>query len=317
MRRRGSTQHARHVTRQPSLTASPAVLTNFVDPAGEGYLIRTSTTGVEAWSTARLPFEPRGWLICFRQDLRLALSVFPRPLEADQILHAIYAAKASEFVDTENVLLYNVGSGPLRHLMTNGVRFERGYMIPPPPAFVLCTGPLHYHRYALAPRHAGYEHWRSGRLLARFDPVRIEQITKPGPIFIAIRGSAQPPLLPTTTPTRFGICLTLQGPRTGGLAGLIKPLLDGVICAYHHHDGRDLDDVVQRLHRAGLGPALTLSSELQDERWQVLGSRRLVKPFRDGVQWNPADDACLAADIQMQSQPVRSWQLSGSLVEIG
>lgn len=299
------------------MTRSPgAVLIKFVDPAGEGYLIRSSTTVVEAWSTVRLPFEPRGWLIQFRQNLRIALSVLAPPFESE-VLHAVYAAKASEFVDTENVLLYNVGSGSLRSLMTYGVRFERGYMIPAPPAVGLRTGPLHYHRYALAPRHPCYEHWRSGRLLARFDHVRIDQIAKPGPIFVAIRRSAEPPLLPSTTPIRFGIALTLEGPRTEGLSGLIKPLLDGVICAYHHHDGRDLDNVAERLHRAGLGPARTLSSQLQDERWQVLGSRRLVKPFRDGVQWNPADDACLAADIQIQWQPVRSWQLSGSLVEIG
>ena len=50
----------------------------------------------------------------------------------------------------------------------------------------------------------------------------------------------------------------------------------------------------------------------------MLGSRRLVKPFREGVQWNPADDACLAAEIHLQPQPHNPpWQLSGSLFEIG
>jgi hypothetical protein len=297
----------------------PPVVTNVVDPTGEGYLIRSSTTVVEAWSTVRLPFEPRGWLIQFRQDLRIALAVLQRPIETEEMLHAIYSAKTTEFVDAENVLIYNVGASSLRHLMTTGVRFERGFTVPNPPAFVLRPGPLHYHRYALASRLAFHEHWRSGHLLARFDQVGIDQITKPGPIFTAIRRTAEPPTLPLTTPTRYGIRLTLRGPRTGGgLAGFIKPLLDGVICAYHRHNGQDLNDVAERMHRAGLGPASILSRELQDERWQVLGSRRLVKPFRDGFKWNPADEACLAADIQMQSQPNnRPWHLSGSLVEIG
>ncbi len=99
---------------------------------------------VELWSEARLPFEPSPTLKVLRNDLRVAV----RSLRAGdgEHLQATYASAATGFCDTENVLFYNVGVGSFSSAAGSGVRFERTYEVPSPPAALGWT-PLHYHRY--------------------------------------------------------------------------------------------------------------------------------------------------------------------------
>lgn len=108
------------------------------------YALRTSADAVETWSTARLPFEPKESLLALRTDLRAALrSLDPAP---GMQLHAVYgAADDGQFVDTENVLLYNVGTAALRHLADSAVAFERTFTYPPPPDEAIGGPPARSH----------------------------------------------------------------------------------------------------------------------------------------------------------------------------
>lgn len=113
------------------------------------YALRTSADTVEAWSTVRLPFEPKGRMLEFRTELRAALRSLDPAAGAQ--LHAVYGATDDgQFVDTENVLLYNVGTAALRHLTDSAVTFERAFTYPPPPdKSDLPPAHLHYQRYAV------------------------------------------------------------------------------------------------------------------------------------------------------------------------
>lgn len=97
------------------------------------YVLRAAPDVVELWSTVRLPYEPRGWVLEMRNDLSRALrGLAPR---SSGRLYAVYgAADDGAVVDTENVLLYNVSSGARRPLMARSVTFERSYEMPAPPA---------------------------------------------------------------------------------------------------------------------------------------------------------------------------------------
>jgi hypothetical protein len=53
---------------------------------------------------------------------------------------------------------------------------------------------------------------------------------------------------------------------------------------------------------------------LANERHSPLGPRRLVWPFRNGVQWNPADDKCVAGEILRIDSD--DWYLAGTLCEV-
>jgi hypothetical protein len=87
------------------------------------YEVSGSAGEVAAWSESRLQFQPHGWQKEYRQALRTALG----KLEAGpgQGLLARYLAPNNDFVDVENVLLYNVGTGVFAPLMRGGLTCRR------------------------------------------------------------------------------------------------------------------------------------------------------------------------------------------------
>lgn len=91
------------------------------------YEVSTPVTGsvVEAVSQARLPFQPRGWLVDFRRDLAQAC----RTLTADlgKLLHAVYGSADRRLSDIENILSYNLGIGALRAAAAHGLVLERSF----------------------------------------------------------------------------------------------------------------------------------------------------------------------------------------------
>ena len=291
------------------------------------YVLQAAPDVIELWSTVRLPCEPRDWVLDMRNDLRRALR--DSAAKSGGNLHAVYsAADDGAFVDTENVLLYNVGSAALRPLMARSVTFERGYEMPPPPSGSGLTegATLHYQRYREA-RDDAYEFWKPGKQVAAFTGVPVDSVTgKPAPVWKAIRDFAAPPAETATAPTRFLLKVHVTDTRkdrpANSLADIVKPTLDGIISAYHSHEGSDGVVEAQRLEVAGLGSAETLRDQLHDRRWAALGGRRLLSSFGPtGVQWNPADDFCVAAHITLSTgRSVADghharWRLSGELAE--
>jgi hypothetical protein len=107
------------------------------------------------------------------------------------------------------------------------------------------------------------------------------------------------------------------------LAVIAKPLLDGVVAAFHAHDDTaTLEEIGGRV-AAQLDVALDeVRALLGEDQMAILGTRRLVWPWRDGVQWNPADHLCLAFRIRRVPSAARggvdsvAFRLRGSLVEI-
>ncbi len=292
------------------------------------YVLRAAPDVVELWSTVRLPYEPRDWLLEMRNDLRRALR--DSTSRSGGHLHAVYsAADDGAFVDTENVLLYNVGSGALRPLMTRSVTFERGYeMPPPPPDSRLADGAaLHYQRYCEA-RGDAFEFWRPGRQMASFTGVPVDSIhDKPGPVWKAIRDFAAVPTETSCTPAQFVLKLQLTDTRKDrpatSLVDIVKPTLDGIISAYHSLEGSDGVVEAQRLEEAGLGSRETLRKQLLDRRWAALGATRVVRPSTaaERVRWYPADDFCAAAHITLDADSCVAdghharWRMSAELAE--
>jgi hypothetical protein len=81
---------------------------------------------------------------------------------------------------------------------------------------------------------------------------------------------------------------------------LLKPLSDGVVCAFHRHNGQDEDEIGRRLTARLPTERGAVRTFLNDEATAVLGTRRLLWPYRDSVQWNPADDLCVAAELRVR-----------------
>lgn len=156
------------------------------------YLVSSSPTQVEAWSTVRLQLESHGRPYPFKDELRSALhGLIP---ERGELLHAVYQSPVRDFVDTENVLFYNVGQGPFRLLMTTGVRFERDFGSASTPKQSWTATPLHYMKYSMQAPSDPFTFWNEGPMLAGFDTVPLRTIGDVATVFIALRRNAKQPL---------------------------------------------------------------------------------------------------------------------------
>jgi hypothetical protein len=288
--------------------------------AAPPYVVARNDAGdaVEVFSTERLPYEPRGWLLDLRAELRTALKEMRS--QDGALLSAVYASPVAEFCDVENVLIYNVGTGHLGGVASKGIRLERGYFSPEPPV-ELSGEARHYACYSAAPLAQGFACWEAGSSLAEWSRVpmpALSETTKPSAIWYAMRTSALAVIgMRQDVAAPYGLELVLgapSSPRTQP-AKVVKPLVDGVIAAMHAHDGRALGEVAGRL-RAQLPSATAqeIAELLVDERANVLGQRRLLWLRATGVQWNPADDLCVALELRVE--PARRRELSGRLFSV-
>ena len=82
----------------------------------------------------------------------------------------------------------------------------------------------------------------------------------------------------------FGMRVIAHLPRRLLPAGLMKPLLDGIVCAFHRRSGTNdvLHSITQNSFENMVGDAGNFIS--------VLGRRDYVQPYRNGFKWNPADE---------------------------
>ncbi len=272
---------------------------------------------VDLWSVRRLPFEPTGWLKQLRGELQNAIRLLP--VRANDILHATYTSSEDTFVDVENVLFYNVGTGCFAKAGGLGLRFERVFAAAPKSPTTLRGSPLHHHRYETAPRTDEFDHWDRGELLASWTVPSIPLRPQPSAAMVWLSMKVAGEISSSgerTSSEVFGMTVTIHQPpgKPLNLPAVIKPLLDGVIAALHSHDGSALEDVSNRLASKLTTSPRTVARALMDTQSACLGRRRLVRPFQQFVQWNPADDRLVAADIVVdRDTDERPWSLSGEL----
>ncbi|MCF8567817.1 hypothetical protein LLE49_24150 [Alicyclobacillus tolerans] len=284
------------------------------------YWIRVSQSDstVELWSTARLPFEPKGWVRQMRDDLRQALQQI-RPETHKPFLQAAYISTNTGHFDTENVLLYNVGVAAFKHLCLHGISFKHTVQVPPSCPVTLDGDAGHYYRYEVTPT-ATLPLANDNETIARWNSTACPPLTqsaKPHVLWGLLRQQDATTIEMEWSGT-FGLELTLSVPRGAvvNVAGLVKPLLDGIVSAFHAHDGSYLSDVTNRLSSlAGLSSAY-IETLLMESDKAVFGRKRLIYPHGHGVQWAPNDHLCVEATLHVDYVDDMEWTLSGRLYAI-
>jgi hypothetical protein len=100
----------------------------------------------------------------------------------------------------------------------------------------------------------------------------------------------------------FGVEISLSGVHGGrAVAGQLKPLLDGLICALQVHiPATRWPDQRTRSQLALLGDPETLWDLLTDGSVAVLGGCSLVRPGKVNLVWNPSDHRCSAIEVQVR-----------------
>lgn len=114
---------------------------------------------------------------------------------------------------------------------------------------------------------------------------------------------------------KFGVEAIIKSPHPIKLTSIIKPLLDGLISAFHQHDGKVEKDVLHALSGQTTVSEMEIQRLLYDARFNVLGKRSLVHKFRNGVQWNPADDLCTSIKLVCDDN-YGDWEVDGKIFSV-
>ncbi len=286
----------------------------------KNYYLKNSinNNAVELWSTQRLPFEPKGWLHEMRHDLKCALKQLKT--KKNSILYASFYSDQEEFFDVENVLLYNVGSGSFSHLCNKGLIFER----------VLLNTPVlnidnheinmdYYHQYETLEDNPQRRYWNMEKRVAKWHDVSCQKISsnmKPHQVWYDMKKGAVEIDNKCGISPFYGIKVEIKAPinTKTNLAAVVKPLLDGIICSFHSHNGEQIDEVVNRLlNKVDENPEV-LKAMLLDNNNVVLGKNRLIYPYRNYVKWNPDDHKFVYAEILVDySNEENVWSMSGEI----
>ena len=249
-------------------------MSNMAPPAE--YAVRASAQRVDAWSRIRLPYEPKGWLRDYRDELRTALRAMPPGPSG--VLLAEYATPDDQFSDVENVLLYNVGSGAYSHLSVRGLICRR----------VSSVDGAHRVNYAMTeqlewPEFAGSEL----ATVTLKEPVREDT---PSVWWSAFRQGMQ---VHSGSPHPSELAVDIEVGTAWKRSGLFanpKALLDGLVAALHVHDGSSREHITAVFGDSGTDQRLWRM--LNDPSQAILGQRRLVRPHGAWIAWNPADELC-------------------------
>ena len=265
----------------------------------------TSASGFRLHSEVSLPFEPR---LPSQVELRSQLRSGIRAIAPNdgKCLYAAHATARLDSFDLENALFYNIGAASFTHIARNAIRFEL--------APRLSSG--HEWSYALEATECTFRHWRLSEAVAEWNEQSIADTlsggTKAGVYWRALK-SAPLALYARELPGQFALRIRLRaplGPRGINLAGLMKPLLDGLIAGFHSHCKELEQELVLRI-ASQLGPAV---SERQIRQWMTdagpLGARLLFG--KSG--WNPRDNDCVAVELMLKRDSQNTcWSWSGSL----
>lgn len=274
---------------------------------------------VQAWTDDYVPFERRtGWQKHLRDEIRRRCRQL-RPMP-DQLLHATFAGEKLRGADVENLTIYNIDS--FREAGRYGIRFELCEKAPQAPdGHDYRFG----YRYALEPRSGFFTHWKRGRTLASFDWTDLGEFAgekKLAQVWLAIARTRMQLSTSASPGKPFAVRVEVRPPH--GLqpvwGGLVRQVLDGVICALQFHTETPLlREVKERLaNQLGIG-ADEIERLLCEPRRAVLGEvPRLVSPYRSGVKWNPSDHLCVAGELRAaEPEPGQDrWSIKGQVFRV-
>lgn len=267
------------------------------------FLVRATARRVYAWSHRRLPFEPRGPALEFRTALREAIA----GLLPVGYLRCVYASADRTFCDTENVLLYNVGMATFGRLLATGLVFERSFDLPAPATDELYA---HFHSYATSAADA-LQHWTTPRVVSSWQTTLPLKRSSPAAWWLAV-SKAGAVTEGDLDGQPFGLRIRVAA-ETLPIHSTLKAMLDGTIAAFHS-DPTPSALAVERLRAQLGGSERDVVSILGNEG--PLGARSgLVRAYREGVQWNPADDLCVACSVVVDAR-LRQGSIEGELLQV-
>lgn len=245
----------------------------------EYHINHVSSKRVTAISKKRIPFEPKGEYLQFRNELRKNIMSL-EPLE-NEIMMATLEYDSKDFFDVENALFYNIGVSAFKKATQNGLYFRADVV----PASSYC------YEYRMANKDIVQSN--IDQTVCRFNFImnKITSDTKPVDVWWAFKDG----VIETFGEVEgcdFGVSIQVETSiKIVNLASIMKPLLDGVISGLHHCIVVD-ETVTSKISNRMNAPMNFVKSRLLESENSILGERDLVRTYRAGIKWNPEDERC-------------------------
>lgn len=267
-----------------------------------------------------VPFEPK------KQDARdlkeeIRKTVGQLEVGDNEVLLASYAeGNPKRKYDLENRLFYNIGSGAFSDIFCT---------YPKEAAFVAASKPnngQYIYKYKVVSEEEVKEYLEGKTLIVKWQDIPIGpkqgKDDKPDRYYEAIRRETDSIKIMIDDPkpdhildrAPFGIKIELTVPGSNKRlrpqpASVMKPLLDGVICAFHGEDGEKTKETVkERFLKNGLKDE-KIEKFFEASKLNIFGNHNyLTKSNR----WNPEDDRLQFGWIIVKREG-KEYKMSGSI----
>ncbi|WP_026480732.1 hypothetical protein [Ahrensia sp. 13_GOM-1096m] len=261
------------------------------------YNLQSDEKSVQLWSLKHLQHEKLG---C---EMRPKLSSVIRRLEpqASQILLCEHSTVNPIKADIENVLIYNVREASFARSSRNGIMFRLTQSLPKPSPDGEFYDHLSEYSFTEAPE-------RPDSPLIEFD---LDKMRNPFDIWWAAT-AAKPVEMPQVV-GNFELYVELWVPESlKNPGGKIKKVFDGIIASMHA-DLKPSEEAIEILAEKHMVDKREIYDRLSAPPNPLISfdaNRRLVKPYRQNVQWHPDDGRCVSGTLIMKQSSVAKCVVS-------
>jgi hypothetical protein len=257
------------------------------------FRIEQGENSVTLFSSQRMPHTSRkGPLDLARPTLRAAIEAIKAP--PGEIIEGVYSSQMEGFFDVENVVFYNIEPATFKNSARNGLRARR----------------CRLHSETCSP---GFPHKMEYRLITApqvptspivrlsFTPGRLNNVFN---VWWAAGGGQA--VITGPVAGTYGIYVELGGPKPPiNPAAKIKTLFDGIIASLQQDSLPDAVAVERLSQTHGFTQAL-IEERLKNPMVSAIPApslKPLVRQYRTGVQWHPADDLCEECTLIVRQNP--------------
>lgn len=248
----------------------------------ENNQLHVSTNKISLITKKRLPLSPTGDLREYRNKLRRVLK---KNLQGATYLNAICTVPESNCnFDVENILFYNVGPGTFPKSLRK-IHFKKR------------IGMTEYNSLEYSTQLINNHKEKIDTFSCEHLPI-INSNSKPVDYWIACKKEFKE--RKSQNLKSYGLDITLDIPNwKGNIVGVMKSLLDGIICSLHHYNYSILSEEVKRLaQQTGKTPECLINLLAKPN---ILGERNILHKHDDGLSWNPADNDCTEVFITINT----------------
>ncbi|MBP3313684.1 MAG: hypothetical protein J6K84_03390 [Oscillospiraceae bacterium] len=230
----------------------------------------------------------------FKQELIKKLELLPSP-QFGRVLMAQYGEIGkSRFFDIENMCIYNLGISVFSKSCPSDIVFSeltKEEIASLNERFDISSNRKYYYSYSwILPDHLD-NICRSKTLIARWNSIAIKTDlpNTPHRYWLSIREQYKDVnvcgALAQPSTDNFGIKIVLHLPKKALPAGIMKAVLDGVVCAFHHR--QDDNKFLLQLTNEKFEDVIQNAEKFIS----LFGERDYVNTYRENsIKWNPADE---------------------------